>query len=137
MNPPNKSSPKTAKLPRRATMTNVIRRYLKKDSTPNWQREYPLFIKIWKNYPSEDFWLKHSLPFELNSMAWFLTIQGKRTLESDWAVFHYNPDNPSATLVYNNPLDIFPQHLYNTGIDRESKLPAPAARPKSVADFLS
>lgn len=118
------------KPPARAKVMDIIRRYLKKDSTPVWSRELPLMYGLWKGYPSLSFWTKHTLPFELNSMAWFSTIQGKAQLVSDWAVFHYVPEPESAAPV--DPLDIFPRPELNL-----PSTPPPKRRPRSVADLLS
>lgn len=136
-------TPTGPKAPPRAQVDAIIRRYLKPDQTPNWRAEFPLYYGLWKRYPSVAFWTHHELPFPLNSLAWFLTEQGKATLESDWVVFHYVPPAVSTTLTgapaEESPppaapseargVDTLPQPAYT--------VPAPPVRPRTVADFLN
>jgi hypothetical protein len=111
--------------PPRAQVCDIIKRYLKSDTTPNWRVECPLwYTKLWPAYPSVAFWTRHELSFPLNSLAWFLTEQGKAQLASDWLVFHYEPPAEPAPVV----LDTTPQPVY--------PVPYTKARPSTIAAFL-
>ncbi len=118
------------KPPPRAQVEAIIRRYLKPDQTPNWRAEFPLTYGLLKAYPSVTFWTHHELPFQLNSMAWFLTEQGKATLASDWLVFHYVPTE-AAQVEADTALDSAPQPAYTVPYT------PPVARPRTVAEFLT
>ncbi len=120
-----RKTPTGPKPPPRAQVDAIIRRYLKPDQTPNWRQEFPLWYTLFKAYPSVTFWTRHELPFALNSLAWFLTEQGKAQLASDWLVFHYVP--PAQEEV---ALDTIPQPDYTVPYT-----PLPA-RPRTVAEFL-
>ncbi len=123
------------KVPAKGKMFNIIRRYLKKDRTPDWKREIQIFHKLWKQYPSFSFWTKHTLSFELNTLRWFETIQGKAQLASDWAVFHYVPELEMTT---SDPLDIFPLPTEENPTVESSRVVVPLVRrPKSIADLLA
>src|SRR3954468_6806618 len=103
--------PTAPKPPPRAQVCDIIVRYLKPGQTPNWRQECPLWYGLWKAYPSIAFWTHHELPFPLNSLAWFLTEQGKAQLASDWTVFHYNPlSTPEAAPQVE--VDTTPQPVY-------------------------
>lgn len=113
------------KRPSRAKCCAAIGRYLKPDQTPNWRVEIPLFYRLWEQYPDIDFWLKHELPFHLNSLAWFLTEQGQAQLRDDWTLFHYVMPEPVE-----NPkteLDTSDQPVY---VRPQSK------RPQTISEFL-
>ena len=117
--------PSAPKPPPRAQVEAIVRRYLKPDQTPNWRQEMPLAYQLYKAYPSVAFWTHHELPFALNSMAWFLTEQGKAQLESDWLVYHWTPPEASSEVG----IDSAPQPVYNAPT-------LPPARPRTVAEFL-
>jgi len=118
------------KAPPRTKIADIIKRYLKEDKTPVWTREYPIMYKLFKAYPSLPFWERHGLPFRLNIMTWFLTIEGKATLASDYAVFHYHPPAPEpAPQLDNIPVDNGSEPRYNE--------PLVKAAPNTVAGFLA
>ncbi len=125
--PIDSSAPKP---PPRAQVEAIVRRYLKPDQTPNWRQEMPLAYGLLKAYPSVTFWTRHELPFQLNSLAWFLTEQGKATLASDWTVFHWTPPDPSSDPQAETTLDTTPQPGYTVPYT------PPVARPRTVAEFL-
>ncbi len=123
--------PSAPKPPPRAQVEAIVRRYLKPDQTPNWRQEMPLAYGLLKAYPSVAFWTHHELSFALNSLAWFLTEQGKAQLASDWTVFHWNPpSDPSSTPQADAALDTTPQPAYTVPYTPS------AARPRTVAEFL-
>lgn len=118
------------KPPPRTKVCDIIKRYLKPDQSPVWSREIPLWYTLWKSYPSLPFWEKHTLGFKLNSLAWFMSIQGKITLASDYSVFHYQPAPIEAPPV----LDTTSQPGYN---DRTEQPKVEKPGPDTVAGFLS
>ncbi len=116
------------KLPTLAARDAMVRRYLKPDQNIDWRREMPAFVELFKRYPSVEFWTHHELPFKLNHMSWFTSIEGAVQLESDWSVFHYHPSEPASNTV----LDINLQSAYNG-----NSVATPPPRPVTVAQFLS
>jgi hypothetical protein len=111
--------------PTRDQRAAIIKRYLKPDQNVDWAREMITFAALWKQYPSLDFWTRHELPFALNHMSFFQTPEGAAMLESDWAVFHYNPAAPAQEVLDNTP-----QPAYTVPYT------PPVARPRTVAEFL-
>ncbi len=116
------------KRPPIATCDAIVRRYLKPDQNIDWAREMPTFTNLWKRYPSLEFWTRHELPFALNHMTYFESVEGAAQLESDWVVFHYDPScTPHVTPQVE--LDTTPQPVYN------APTPQPV-RSRTVAEFL-
>ena len=113
--------------PTRDQRAAIIKRYLKPDQNIEWAREMATFAALWKQYPSLAFWTHHEIPFMLNHMSFFQTVEGAAMLESDWAVFHYNPPEPAPESA---ALDTVPQSAYNVPYN-----PTPV-RPRTVAEFL-
>ncbi len=110
--------------PTRDQRAAIIKRYLKPDQNIEWAREMITFAALWKAYPSLPFWMNHELPFMLNHMTWFQSVEGAAQLESDYLVFHYNPPAPAE--VAPETLDTTPQPSYTP----------PISRPMTVAEFL-
>lgn len=124
---PTSTGPKSPSRDQRAA---IITRYLKPDQTIHWAREMATFSILWKAYPSLPFWTHHELPFALNHMTWFQSVEGVAQLESDYLTFHYTPSDPSSTPQANETLDSAPQPAYDVGYT------PPVARPRTVAEFL-
>lgn len=114
------------KPPPRAVVATIISRYLKE--TPKWdaRREFPLFYGLWKVYPDVAFWTKHELGYRLNSLAHFLTPEGKARLQTDHRLFHFTLDTP-------------PEVPHTDESDTLPPPPAPvfpAMRPRTMAEYL-
>jgi hypothetical protein len=61
-------------------------RFLKDASQlTNWSGEIKLANRILKKYPDWSFWQKYVLEFKLNSLAWFLSKDGRTRLYLDYS----------------------------------------------------
>jgi hypothetical protein len=69
-----------------------------KEETYNSKADVIIFYRLLKEYPNESFWRNYSLDFKLNSMAFFLTEDGKHRLLSDYSIFNLDLGSPT---VYN------------------------------------
>ncbi len=117
---------KAPKPPSRAQCAEIVKRFLKPDQNITWAREMPTFYRLWKQYPSLDFWTHYELPFgnnSLNMMSWFESVEGKEELPRAWLLFNYNPP---VEKVQEIQLDTTVQPVYTV----------PITRPKTVAEFL-
>ena len=116
--------------PTRDQRAAIIKRYLKPDQNVEWAREMITFAALWKAYPSIAFWTRHELPFMLNHMSWFQSVEGAAQLASDWLVFHYETtSDPSSTPQVTLGVDTSSQPDYTVPY-------VTSARPKTVAEFL-
>jgi len=123
------------KPPPRTKVCEIIRRYIRDDMSPVWRREIPLMYTLLKQYPSLPFWERHTMGFKLRSLAWFMSIEGKATLASDYSVFHYNPE-PVVEAVALDPLPAQHADVVDTVAQPTYHVPTPPDR-KTVAGFLS
>ncbi len=113
--------------PSRDQRATIIQRYLKDDQNVHWAREMVTFAALWKAYPSIAFWTRHELPFRLNHMTWFQSVEGAAQLESDWTVFHYVPSAPQEDVG---------QSTQTLDTPHEPTYHVPHRRPRTVAEFL-
>ena len=58
----------------------------KKLKPKDWARETKIAQKLYKKYSNERFWRASLLNFKLNSLAWFLSEDGLRFLESNFLI---------------------------------------------------
>lgn len=58
----------------------IIKLFIKDPKQVNWGQEISVCKKLFKSYPDLEFWKQIKLDFKLNSLAWFLTPQGKEFL---------------------------------------------------------
>ncbi len=111
------------------TKRTAIQRYLKPEVLKQkgaWPREMKLINDLTAIYPDETFWVKHTLDFSLNSLAWFKTADGAATLKADYATFHLVLDTP-APVVYNE----------GTPGEVSAPLALPPVKPRTISDLLS
>lgn len=128
------------KLPSRAVLDAIIRRFLKEGQNIYWAREMPVMYRLYKAYPSLVFWQAYELPFgqnTLNMMGWFERGEGKVELERAWLLFNYNPPSLAAPPP-SPPLDAAPK-VADTEGESEPSLPPPIAGPRrarTVAELM-
>lgn len=85
----------------RVEAINLVKRLVKPDSYQP-KVDMVLFYKIFAENPDIEFWRVYDLGFQLNSMAWFLTEEGKEKLKIDMALFHLDiPTEKPYTLEDN------------------------------------
>lgn len=111
------------KPPSKVQVGEIIKRYLKPTALVDPKTDFPIFYNLFKKYPSIDFWTRHELAFELNSIKWFLTVEGRAQLTTDWTTFHFVLDTESQS-DYSERVDVTPDYV------REGK------KPSTIADFL-
>lgn len=75
----------------------LVKRFLKEEAYIP-ARDIPLFYKVYDLFPDQKFWQGYTMEFQLNSIAYFLSEDGKNKLKSDIALF--NLDMP-VQLEYN------------------------------------
>lgn len=73
-----------------------IDRIVKKESL-NWAREMKIMNGLWKKYPDEVFWITFELPFQLNSLAWFIA-EGSEELNRQWNYYQLDRKRKQATI---------------------------------------
>ena len=54
-------------------------------------REMKIMNSLWNKYPTEDFWLKLTLPWTLNSLAFLKSGRGGQELEKKYNEYTYTP----------------------------------------------
>ncbi len=65
----------------------LVKRFVKEDSYEP-IRDIVAFYKIYAEFPDEAFWRVYDLGFQLRSMFWFLSDEGRQKLKTDIALFH-------------------------------------------------
>jgi len=75
-------------------ITGLIKRFVK-EGAYSATADTIAFYKIWALFPDEKFWRNYELGFQLNSLFWFLSEDGKAKLTTDIALF--NLDVPPET----------------------------------------
>ena len=65
----------------------LIGNFLKEDSKIVWQREFKIAKKLLSEYPEMSFWRGVRLDFKLNSLAWFLGMDGKKIISKEYSNF--------------------------------------------------
>ncbi len=65
----------------------LVKRFVKEDAYEP-IRDTVAFYKIYAEFPDEAFWRAYDLGFQLNSMFWFLSDEGRAKLKTDIALFH-------------------------------------------------
>ena len=56
-----------------------------------WSKEIKIAKKLFNSYPDACFWNQLELEFKLNSLAWFLSKEGKYTLAIRGKMMKYSP----------------------------------------------
>lgn len=104
----------------RSEMAELVQRYLKPGQYKA-MRDIPVMYGIVKEYPDRAFWLNYQLGFQLNSLFWLLSENGKETLSTAWSLFHLN-------------LKVETQVILGDKVGGDAKIDK---KTKSVADLLS
>ena len=56
-----------------------------------WPREMKIAKELFEKYPDEEFWLKMTVGFKINSLAWFKMQKGVDLLDLKYKEFNYKP----------------------------------------------
>lgn len=128
------------KPPSRAKCYSIIERYLKVGQKILPGRDLAAFYRLWKQYPSEVFWLTYELPFGLNSLnffTWFEGVEGKAELDRAWLMFNYIPKDQEVETPKSEPfsevIDNSTEPNYDTNIPKPICAPS---KPKTVAEWF-
>lgn len=104
----------------------LVSKFLIKDQL-NWAREIKIAKKLLKLYPDFKIWSDLKLKFKLNSLAFFLTEEGK----GEMSVFEFNKSKE-------NVLDLLPQNSEVIGNEKIGKdVIKDSPKPLSFKDFLN
>lgn len=104
----------------------LVSKFLIKDQL-NWAREIKIAKKLLKSYPDFNIWSNMKLEFKLNSLAFFLTDEGKGAM----AVFKFNKSKE-------NVLDLLPQNGEVIGEEKMGKdVVKNLPKTLSLKDFLN
>lgn len=103
----------------------LVSKFVEKDNA-NWPREIKIAKKLIKIYPDIQLWFDLKLEFKLNSLAFFLTDDGKKEMTA----LRFNK-------AKENVLDFFPKGTTSfneekLGEDKKVELP----KTNSLLDFL-
>lgn len=85
--------------PSRKRCVGIIKRFLKDTQNILWSRELPTLYRLFKKYPSAEFWENYNLPFgnnKLNHMSWFESVEGQIELPRAFMLFHYRPSEEES-----------------------------------------
>jgi hypothetical protein len=93
-----------------------------------WPREMKILNALIAKYPKNEFWANLRLNFDVNSLAWLKTDDGKRFLEDKWKRFSFEP-NHQEKFDFNRPADI----IKDFNIQKESD----SKKIKTLKDFLN
>ncbi len=124
--------------PSKVVIGEIVKRFLKPNKNINWMREVPNFYRLWKLYPSLNFWKSYELPFgngTLNMMTWFESIEGVEELQRAWLLYNYHPiEETKSDSQIINCIDLGSEQDYSSINNKPVILPR---RPSTIAELLS
>lgn len=88
-----------------------------------WPREMKIAKELAAKYPDMDFWRNFSMPFKVNSLAWFKTKRGEEMLDKRYKEFHFKPQKKTSEFEVSD--EKVGESTYN------------GPRKKVLSDFLS
>ena len=104
---------------------DFVLKFVKKDASLVWPREMKMVNSLFKIFPNDDFWRSLELKFQLNSLCWFLSDEGRKFLNIEYKKFKFEPEKPK----------IF--ELNNNNIDFNQKIGETVQAPITVREFLN
>jgi hypothetical protein len=104
---------------------NFVLRFLKSDAKIIWPREMKIVNSLLKIFPNEIFWESLTLRFQLNSLCWFLSDEGRRLLNIEYKKFIFEPEKPQNFIIENN------------NIEFKGKIGETVQAPMTVREFLN
>jgi len=102
----------------------IVWKFLKNPAYTDWIREASIADKIISLYPDVNFWNFFHLDFKLNSVAWFLTFDGKTLLQKEKHKFDFMNKEKISNKTF---------ALQQEKIGTDISLPE---KPKTLFDFL-
>ena len=82
-------------MPRKKNKYQIfVERFLKDTKSlkvPGWRREVAIAKKLFDKFQDDNFFISLKLDFKLNSLAWFLSKEGKYTLAIRGKMMKYSP----------------------------------------------
>jgi len=76
------------------SMVNKFLRNVENFTQGKWAKEIKLAKKLFNSCPDVRFWNQVELDFKLNSLAWFLSKEGKYALKVRGKMMKYSPPEP-------------------------------------------
>lgn len=102
----------------------LVSKFVLKDQL-NWPKEIRIAKKLLKEYPDFNTWTQLKLDFKLNSLAFFLTDEGKVHL----TILKFNKSKE-------NVLDLFSKQSESIGEEKLGQDVKTDSKPLSLKDFL-
>lgn len=102
-----------------------VLKFVKKDAPLVWPREMRMVNSLFKIFPNDSFWASLELKFQLNSLCWFLSDEGRKFLNLEYKKFKFEPNKSK---VYD---------LENNNIDFNGKIGETVQAPITVREFLN
>lgn len=102
-----------------------VLKFVKKDASLVWPREMKMVNSLFKIFPNDSFWASLELKFQLNSLCWFLSDEGRKFLNLEYKKFKFEPNKSE---VYD---------LENNNIDFNGKIGETVQAPMTVREFLN
>lgn len=122
-----KSSKKSAKIVRSTSLNKreFVLKFVKKDASLVWPREMKMVNSLFKIFPNDEFWASLELKFQLNSLCWFLSDEGRKFLNVEYKKFKFEPEKPKVF------------DLKNNNIEFKGKIGETVEAPMTVREFLN
>lgn len=82
-----------------------VLRFVKKDASLVWPREMKMVNSLFKIFPNDGFWSSLELKFQLNSLCWFFSDEGRKLLNLEYKKFKFEPEKSEVFELENNSID--------------------------------
>ena len=104
----SKSKKKPAKTARNTSLNkrDFVLKFLKPDTNIVWPREMKIVNSLLKIFPNNDFWNSLTLRFQLNSLCWLLSDEGRALLNTEYKKFIFEPEKPQNFILENNNIEL-------------------------------
>lgn len=80
-----------------------IKKFIKDTANIIWPKEMKMIKRLFEIFPNENFWDTLELGFQLNSLCWFLSDDGRKFLNREYKKFNLNlPETKKFEIENNN-----------------------------------
>jgi hypothetical protein len=104
---------------------DFVLKFTKPDTNIVWPREMKIVNSLLKIFPNDLFWNSLTLRFQLNSLCWFLSDEGRKILNTEYKKFIFEPEKPQNFVLENN------------NIEFQGKIGETVQAPMTVREFLN
>ena len=81
---------------------DFVKKFLKDTNSIVWPKEMKMVKSLFKIFPNEDFWRGLTLNFQLNSLCWFLSDDGRKFLNQEYKKFNLTLPETKKFKIENN-----------------------------------